>query len=52
MVDAFNLDDPDIFSVDDINKGYNKQDAIVIKFKEYFPAWLAKRKMKDYLLLG
>jgi hypothetical protein len=49
---TFFVDDPEIFTVEEINSNYHKNDAIVIKFKEHFPARLAKRKMSDQVFYG
>ena len=52
VVDAYFMDDPDIFTMDDIQHGFHEQDCIVVKFREMMSALLCKKKLDEESFYG
>ena len=50
--EAHYLDDPEVFTVDEIKEGMHEQDAIVVKFRNVASAIQVKRKSNHKFFYG
>ncbi len=52
METAFYVDDPDIYTVEEVAKGVHKQEAVMVKCRENQMARVVKRKMDEGVFYG